>query len=401
MWVENQEAVYKLLKMWQEKGGLEPAKEIFWSFLNYDRVNQPLFLAGDFSSILAEEPLVFAACGEFKIFYLRLAKDFLHLADERKIIRKLLGNYPYSLFLFSNKAQNLWHLLNVRYTVSGERARQRVFRRITIGPEERLRIAAERISLLAVENFEEDKISPLKLQQKCDEAFDVEAVTKAFFEGYKKVFQNLQSLLFEQTKDANWAHDYALQLLNRLMFLYFIQRKKWLGGNAEFIRFFWDAYRESEQPKDTFFDNWLSVLFFEAFQYPKKFQAGREDYRRRFPEEIRRALAMAPCLNGGLFASNELDSRYLFKVPDRFFETLFDSFEGDHPGFFERYNFTVSEETPLDQEVAVDPEMIGKVYESLVNVTSEGIAEHDQQGEAGIFYTPPSGNRPDVSAESG
>lgn len=46
MWGESREAVYKLLKMWQEKGGLEPAKEIFWSFLNYDRVNQPLFCQG-------------------------------------------------------------------------------------------------------------------------------------------------------------------------------------------------------------------------------------------------------------------------------------------------------------------------------------------------------------------
>src|SRR5690606_4265427 len=54
--------------------------------------------------------------------------------------------------------------------------------------------------------------------------------------------------------------------------------------------------------------------------------------------------------------------------------------------FLERYNFTISEDTPLDQEVAVDPEMIGKVYESLVNVSEDGTA--DERSEAGIFYTP-------------
>jgi hypothetical protein len=75
-------------------------------------------------------------------------------------------------------------------------------------------------------------------------------------------------------------------------------------------------------------------------------------------------------------------------VPDTVFEMLFDRFDGQTPGFLERYNFTITEDTPFDQEVAVDPEMIGKVYESLVNVTVEGLEEQDQRGEAGIFYTP-------------
>lgn len=67
---------------------------------------------------------------------------------------------------------------------------------------------------------------------------------------------------------------------------------------------------------------------------------------------------------------------------------LFDRFDNSSPGFLEHYNFTVAEDTPLDQEVAVDPEMIGKVYESLVNIKFEGKVETDQRGEAGIFYTP-------------
>ena len=61
---------------------------------------------------------------------------------------------------------------------------------------------------------------------------------------------------------------------------------------------------------------------------------------------------------------------------DKRFEQVF--------GFLERYNFTIAEDSPLDQEIAVDPEMIGKVYESLVNVSEEA----DQRGDAGIFYTP-------------
>ncbi|MFQ6044077.1 MAG: Eco57I restriction-modification methylase domain-containing protein, partial [Candidatus Poribacteria bacterium] len=136
-----------------------------------------------------------------------------------------------------------------------------------------------------------------------------------------------------------------------------------------------------------FFKSWLSVLFFEAFN--NKFQAGRSDLK-HFPSNIRKALAQAPYLNGGLFTENKLDNIVsTFNVSDDFFEMLFDRFDGERPGFLERYNFTISEDTPFDQEVAVDPKMIGKVYESLVNIRFEGIEEgEDQRGTAGIFYTP-------------
>jgi len=222
-------------------------------------------------------------------------------------------------------------------------------------------------------------------------AFDVEKVTRKFFDDYTKVFVELQRILHNQVKSEAgdeaakvWAHDYALQFLNRLMFIYFIQKKKWLGENPRLTRHFWQAYRDSGQPADTFFKNWLSVLFFEAFN--NQYQ-NRADYIKRFPEDVHQALSRAPYLNGGLFSRNRLDTQHTVNIPDDFFKLLFESYEGG-PGFFERYNFTISETTPLDQEVAVDPEMIGKVYESLVNITFEGVSEEDLRGGAGIFYTP-------------
>jgi hypothetical protein len=226
---------------------------------------------------------------------------------------------------------------------------------------------------------------PLRIWEKHLEAFDVERVTKRFYEGYKQVFNRTQAHLRQQTRDPVWAHDYALQFLNRLMFLYFIQRKGWLGDNPRFIKKFWEAYRDSGNTADTFFKNWLSVLFFEAFN--NRYQ-NRAEYIQRFPSEIRQAFAKAPFLNGGLFTRNELDTEYSFNVKDIIFGVLFDYFEGEEPGFLEKYNFTVVESTPLDVEVAVDPEMIGKVYESLVNITAEGLEEEDLRGTAGIFYTP-------------
>ena len=143
--------------------------------------------------------------------------------------------------------------------------------------------------------------------------------------------------------------------------------------DAEFLNSFWREYRKSDQPSNTFFDEWLKVLFFEAFN--NKFQLRAEyDY---FPDKVRTALSKAPYLNGGLFSEDEkLDVRQDFAISDDRFEGVFDFLEG--------YNFTIAEDTPLDQEVAVDPEMIGKVYESLVNIGTE----EDLRGEAGVFYTP-------------
>jgi hypothetical protein len=123
-------------------------------------------------------------------------------------------------------------------------------------------------------------------------------------------------------------------------------------------------------------------MFFDAFN--QKFHGGH----RHLPEEIRDALSLAPYLNGGLFSRNKLDDAHHVFLPDHFFGILFDTFKDSKPGFLERYNFTIAETTPLDIEVAIDPEMIGKVYESLVNITFEGLTEEDLRGSAGIFYTP-------------
>lgn len=377
--------------------GDEPLKDLFWSKLNYTRLNEPLSRRGwsdTTAAIPVDDPLLLAGGGQdndFHVIYTRMAKDRLLLTEERQVALKLLNEHPYSLFVFSTSQQDRWHFVNVKYGEKldkrGKLKKRRLLRRISIGPEERLRTATDRISRIDLSQIDGELfgLPPLKIQEAHDEAFDVEAVTKAFFRDYQQVFYRLQKHLEQQTSDPEWAHDYALQFLNRLMFLYFIQRKRWLGDNPDFVYGFWETYKSNGQATDTFFDRWLSVLFFEAFN--ERFQAGRAD-RQHFPPEIREALAKAPFLNGGLFTRNDLDDRHSSMVDDTMFEMLFDRFNGQSTGFLEHYNFTITEDTPFDQEVAVDPEMIGKVYESLVNITFKGIEEEDRRGTAGIFYTP-------------
>ena len=174
-------------------------------------------------------------------------------------------------------------------------------------------------------------------------------------------------------------HAFAQQLLNRLMFLYFVQKKGWLRWNGEpdprYLRTLWERYRDGERAGDGGFYRWLQALFLDAFNKQRAALVANP----ALLEDVRESFLGMPYLNGGLFERNDLDELG-FSVADQFFVQLFDRFQGEEPGFLERYNFTVDESTPLDVEVAVDPEMLGKVYESLV-------AEEERHA-AGIFYTP-------------
>ena len=199
-------------------------------------------------------------------------------------------------------------------------------------------------------------------------AMSVERVTKKFFEEYKAVFFELRGRFVKQIKDQKSAHEFTQQLLNRIMFLYFISKKRWIGESDKFLKEFWETYNKHQTGKDTFYEEWLDVLFFEAFNnkfFPKSY----------FPKEINSALQLAPYLNGGLFSKHKIDSLPI-EISDKDFLQIYN--------FFNRYNFTIREDLPLEKEVAVDPEMIGKVYESLVNLSETS----DERGDAGIFYTP-------------
>ena len=250
--LDHQAKIHNIL---QNLRGIEPLRELFWTELNYDRQNEGISCQNwtDTSkNALADDPVLFATGGTdnaFEVIYARLNSDRLLLTAERPVISKLLEDHPYTLFVFSNQEQTDWHFVNVKYDTDDPK-RRRLFRRITISPYEKLRTASERIAMLDLESISADleALSPLAIQTGHEKAFDVEAVTKQFFEDYKSVFHDLQDDLTGQTADKRWAHDYALQFLNRCMFLYFIQRKGWLGEDSEFLRSFWESYQVALNP---------------------------------------------------------------------------------------------------------------------------------------------------------
>ena len=240
-------------------------------------------------------------------------------------------------------------------------------------------------SRTAIQQFEKLRDSQLSLKD-LTKAFSVEAVSDMFFDGYKKQYENI---IFSITgkrmvKVANkweerlegqpcqyimrqFSHfpnpeksirDYVKKLMGRLVFLQFLQKKGWLGvgvhdewgnGDPEFIQNLFASCND----KDHFIDNVLEPLFNDL----------NTEEGKKLPQY------RTPYLNGGLFereAADETD----FPLPAQYMQSLLD--------FFASYNFTIDENDPDDAEVGVDPEMLGRIFENLL----------EDNKDKGAFYTP-------------
>ena len=369
--LEREQSVLELL---QDLRGLEPLKKLFWSELNYDRVNQPLSRRGwnqTAANALAEDPVLFAGGGQnndFHVVYSRLPQERLLLGQERPVVNALLKEHPYALFIFSNEPQDCWHFINVKYDTESEK--RRLFRRITVGPEERLRTAAERVAMLDLQSIRPDMfgLQPLTIQSRHDEAFDVEAVTEKFFKAYKEVFEYVEGCI-TGIASAEAKRLYAQRLFNRLMFIAFIQKKGWLKfeGKPDYLTSLWADYKKKKQDDDNFYRDRLKLLFFAGLNTSSNVNI--VDINR--DGVISQLIGDIPYLNGGLFEEEKDDTDSNITVPDKCFGQILDRLFGS-------FNFTVMESTPLDVEVAVDPEMLGKIFERLVT------GRH----ETGSYYTP-------------
>lgn len=234
-----------------------------------------------------------------------------------------------------------------------------------------------------------------------EQAFGVERVTKEFFEEYKALFLDLKDELdgllktnpkvLRDFKSKNIdTVDFAKKLLGQVVFLYFLQKKGWFGverdaewgsGPKNYLRLLFQsrerigAFSKSGSDGVNFFNDILEPLFYEALAKGDR----EDDYYGHFHCKI-------PFLNGGLFDPlNGYDWIHTdINLPDELFSNDETTDRGDRGtgilDVFDRYNFTVNEAEPLEKEVAVDPEMLGKVFENLL-----GVKERKSKGS---FYTP-------------
>ncbi len=227
--------------------------------------------------------------------------------------------------------------------------------------------------------IEEEQRYP-HIWNKWEKAFNIDKVTKQFFEDYQEQFFEIREKVLEQIDDVHDAHEFTLQFMNRMMFVYFVDKKGWLEGEQgqSYIQWLWDKYATQgglqDDSEDRFYDEWLTELFHKAFN--NKFRGNTE-----LPEQVNRSFQHAPYLNGGLFRENSL-TKLDIELEDELIGKIIED-------FFERYNFTIKEDSPVDKEVAVDPQMIGYVYETLSNKAEKlEDLDKDARKDFGIFYTP-------------
>jgi len=221
-----------------------------------------------------------------------------------------------------------------------------------------------------------------------EEAFSVEKLSKDFFNEYKKSYEDFVQFLTGKryTKKGNKyteqiiqdpdpqlaklfkgkdkereARDFVKRMLGRIVFLYFIQKKGWMAvpqgktwgdGNHDYL---FDLFKHSKN-KSNFYTKELVPLFFTTLNNTHS-------------EDETNALRF-PYLNGGLFDDSQDKIYNDLKLPEEIFNSLFDTFNN--------FNFTVHEDAPDEHTVAVDPEMLGHIFENLL----------EDNKEKGAFYTP-------------
>ena len=222
-------------------------------------------------------------------------------------------------------------------------------------------------------------------------AFSVEALSDDFFDEYRKQYAEFVKFLtgkeyvkkgnkwVEQEtgepdaqyftsfkKDDKLVRDYIKKMMGRIVFLYFLQSKGWLAGNLHYMHdLFYDA---SDAVKGDFLDKVLEPMFFGLLNTKLEDRSSAPLVNGVGVKYIPNADKI-PYLNGGLFQQekiDEVDSCF----PAGMFQSLFD--------FFDSYNFTIDENDPNDAEVGVDPEMLGKIFENLL----------EDNKDKGAFYTP-------------
>ena len=227
--------------------------------------------------------------------------------------------------------------------------------------------------------------SKAKSKATLEEAFSLQAVTDEFYAEYKKLYDSLCQTLNASPAAINALNGYqgasgeqatsafVKKLLGRIIFLYFLQKKGWLGveqgqqwgsGDKHFFR---TLFARAKKQGQSFYAKLLCPLFFESLNTKRQ-----GDYSQELGCKI-------PFLNGGLFEEAKLPAtehhsfdRHIAieqALDNTQFEAIFE--------LFDRYHFTIEESTPDNVEISIDPEMLGKVFENLI----------DYNKDTGAFYT--------------
>ena len=283
-------------------------------------------------------------------------------ATRQKIERKITAEVREHLIVFTDAAQTtqIWQW------VAREPGRPNQYREVSWlsqqqgGVPELLR---QKLSAIAFTLSEEESLTVLGVTQKLGAGFDRDKVTKKFyteFDKQRKAFTDfidgMPKLGNEIAEDQRW---YTAVLIDRLMFLWFLQEKRFLDDKKDYLQSRLAAHLASES-NTSFYRAFLSPLFFSGFA-EERTPANRKQIADRFGD--------VPYLNGGLFAQHQLEAKHgqALDVEDAAFEKLF--------AFFDQWDWHL-DDRPLAKGNEVNPDVLGYIFEKFVN-----------QKQMGAYYT--------------
>jgi len=204
------------------------------------------------------------------------------------------------------------------------------------------------------------------LERDVEGVFSIREITQSFYEEFGEIFRGtLQDSIHNLEDPDENLNAYTRTVVNRVLFLMFIEEKGWLDGDVDYIENQYEAAKED--PNKHLYHDLFEPLFFEALSNTDTTEDG--------------FLGRIPFLNGGLFERGEIETDVT--IDEAFFDSLLDPDEnedGEPKGFLRRYKISLRESNPSEQELVVDPEFIGRIFEMFM--------QEDERSEMGAFYTP-------------
>jgi len=240
--------------------------------------------------------------------------------------------------------------------VKREAGRPASTREITFYKNQTGELLIQKLNNITASLREEEELTTVDVTSRVRAAFDVERVTKRFYDRFKTEHAAFLKFI-KGIPDEEMQRWYALVMINRLMFIYFIQKKGLLGGDTNYLR---NKLAQSKQrEKNAFYSEFLCTLFFRGF-------AVKESAR---SASTNRLLGKVPYLNGGLFMRHQIEELHgkAIQIPDSAFERLFDFFDG--------YQWH-TDERPLRRDNEINPDVLGYIFEKYIN-----------QKQMGAYYT--------------
>ena len=337
-------------------------RTLFVETLDFDQADVLVTLGAAKDPTLPPDARLLARRGGFSVLYIPLEQ-----ADDNRVktttasaAAKVIGDEiaDEPLLLFTNRNCDELHIIYPDLSGNRPKLQRMVAHRGQPG-----RTVVQQVANLWHDYGESGKTMGEAIRN----AFSVLPVTTAFFMDYKAAYDDAVSLITANIGRVD-AEQFTQTLFNRMLFVHFVSRKGWLkfNGDTDYLNALWQDY-QALPDRTNFYRDQLSILFFDGLNNPQSPDPS---------SGVQHLIGEVPFLNGGLFEETNLDRRAVDAVPDDAIMPLLTD-------LFNHYNFTVMEATPLDTEVAVDPEMLGKLFEETVN----------KRHSNGAYYTP----RPVVS----